>query len=438
LQELIASARADKTYPKWSDNFLKYCEGTADATFDRLKSWSDINGKGTLPLPMLSQRLSIIIHGWELLHSFIKPILDADNLNVPYPLVHFLTEHVGKLEKVKQAKFVIEISSDLNYFQHQHTDLRRATFFLQTVVGGPPIEPRLGFLALPCSQSKGLFMNCLLYHEVGHFIAEETGLISPTERSELRDELKNEFQKQHNEVAPLKQYLPWAVTTIEGFMEELFSDLVAVKLIGLAYTLSYMELLRLVRKDLSQESLRFSIDHPSDALRFREQLKVLKKDGWAQYANNLTQWKKLNSIAKISEKQYSIPFDYQSDPEMLKVWKILIGCLCKRRRIKSIHTKVDSYLAGRDNPCDLYGKYGEQIEKCFSHGIVPCSQESSNIPHPLAVINGSFLFWISAMEKLYDTVPSRSEKNIKDRAFLENRVEMWCLKAVEDWLITTK
>lgn len=237
---------------------------------------------------MLSQRLSIIIHGWELLHSFIKPILDADNLNVPYPLVHFLTEHVGKLEKVKQAKFVIEISSDLNYFQHQHTDLRRATFFLQTVVGGPPIEPRLGFLALPCSQSKGLFMNCLLYHEVGHFIAEETGLISPTERSELRDELKNEFQKQHNEVAPLKQYLPWAVTTIEGFMEELFSDLVAVKLIGLAYTLSYMELLRLVRKDLSQESLRFSIDHPSDALRFREQLKVLKKDGWAQYANNLT------------------------------------------------------------------------------------------------------------------------------------------------------
>ena len=438
LKGLIASARADKTYPKWSDNFLKYCEGTADATFNRLKSWSDINEKDTLLFSILSQRLSIIIHGWELLHSFIKPILDADNLKVPYPLVQFLNEHVGKLEKVKEAKFVIEISPDLNYFQHQHTDLARAMFFLKTVIEGPPIGPKLGFLALPCSQSKGLFMNCLLYHEAGHFIAEEIGFMSPTERAVLRDELRNDFKKQHNATIPLKQYLPWAVTTTEELMEELFSDIVAVKLIGLAYTLSYMELLRLVRNDLSQESMRFSIDHPADSLRFREQLKVLRKDGWAKYAKNLTQWKELNNIANIRENQYSVPSDYRSDPEISKVWRILIQCLCKRSRIKSIHKKVDSYLYGRDNPCDLYGKYREQIEKCFSHGIVPCSKESGNIPHPLAVINGAFLFWISAMEKLYDTVPSRSEKNIEDRAFLENRIEMWCLKAIEDWLITTK
>ena len=123
---------------------------------------------------------------------------------------------------------------------------------------------------------------------------------------------------------------------------------------------------------------------------------------------------------------------------MSKVWEILIRCLCNRRRIKSIHTKVDSYLDGRDNPCDLYRKYGKQIKKCFSHGIVPCSQEPNNIPHPLAIINGAVLFWLSSMKKLYNTVPSRSEKDIEDRAFMENRVEMWCLKAIEDWLIRMK
>lgn len=431
LQELIASARADRTYPKWSDDFLAFCERIANGTSEWLKQWSKINVEDGLPVSVFSS----VILGWELLHSFIKPVLDADNLKVPYPLVHFLTDHVGKLEKVKDAKFVIEISPDLNYFQHQHTDLRRAMVFLQTVVGVPLIEPIRGFLALPCSQSKGLFMNCLLYHETGHFIAEETGLISPTERAKLSDELKKEFQKQHNADVPLKQYLPWAVTTIEDLMEELFSDLVAVKLIGLAYTISYMELLRLVRKDLSQESMRFSINHPADAIRFREQLKVLKKDGWAKYAKNLTQWKELNRIARVREKQYSIPSEYQSDPKMSKVWNILIKCLCKRSRINSIHIKVNSCVADRENPCELYRDYGEGIKKCLSHAIVPCSQKSSNIPHPLAVINGAVLFWLSDMTDLYHTVPDRSEKKIEDRVFLENRVEMWCLKAIENWLI---
>jgi hypothetical protein len=196
-----------------------------------------------------------------------------------------------------------------------------------------------------------------------------------------------------------------------------------------------MELLRLVRKDLSQESMRFSIDHPADTLRFREQLKILNEDGWTQYANNLTQWNELNDIANIKEDQYSIPPDYQSDTEISKVWKILIGCLCKPDRIQSIHTKVNSCLADRENPCELYGYYGEGIKKCLSHAIVPCSQKSSDILHPLAVINGAVLFWLSDMTDLYHTVPDRSEKEIEDRVFLENRVEMWCLKAIENWLI---
>jgi hypothetical protein len=434
LKDIIAVGRADRTYPKWSDQFLSFCEQTADSTSRHLEKKLKENGDGGTS----ESFLPTIIHGWELLHIFIKPVLDADNLRVLYPLVHFLTEHIGKLKAVKEAKFVIEISPELNYFQHQHTQLRRAMFFLQPLVSGPPIEPGLGFLAMPCSQSKGLFMNCLLYHEVGHFIAEEIPVLSPIERVGLSKELQNSFQQHLEQGVPPQQYLRWAVTTIEELMEELFADLVAVKLIGLAYALSYMELLRLVT-DLSHDQLKmFSIDHPADTLRFREQLRILKKDGWLKYGKSLAQWKELNAIAKLKEEEYSVPSDYQDDPEMSAVWRILIEHLCKPNRIQDIHRKVDSLLLDRENPCKLYGKYAHEIKECLGHGIVPSSRKAHEIPHPVATINGGVLFWLSGMEELYRTAPAFSDKRIRDRAFLENRVEMWCLKAIEDWLITKK
>ena len=397
------------------------------------------DGDDTLDDSEFVLRLSVIIQGWELLHTFIKPVLDADNLKVPCPLVHFLTEHVGQLGAVSKAKLVIEISPELNYFQHQHSDLQRAILFLQAVIGTQITDERLGFLALPCSQSEGLFMNCLLYHEVGHFMAEETGLLSPGERASLREELKKAFQQQMgNEVdRPFQQYLDWAVSTIEKWTEELFADLVAVKLVGLAYTLSYTELLRLVTELSEGEMATFSIDHPADALRFREQLKVLAEDDWGKYMTALSHWQHLVEIAATDDKAYSVPPDSVDDPEMSQVWQMLIETLCKPERIEDIHRKVNDLLSDRQKPSELYNRYAGGIKECLAHAIVPSNEQSGSMPHPTAVINGGALFLLSEMSELYRTVPSRSAERLGDRAFLESRIELWCLKAIGDWLITT-
>jgi len=422
LKDIIAVSRADKTYPKWSDHFLAFCEQTADATREHLKEHSQVHGVHGTPSEK-PWHLPALIKGWELLHTFIKPVLDADNLKVPYPLVHFLTEHIGELEAVRGTKLVFEISPDLNYFQHQHTDLRIAIQSLQTLVHGPLFQPTLGFLALPCSQFRSLFMNCVLYHEVGHFIAEETGAVL-AKTVELREQLKD----------PFEEVLYWAMPIVQRLMEELFADLVAVKLVGAAYTLSYMELLRLVT-DLSHDQMkRFFINHPADALRFREQLTVLKKDGWDKHAAQLQQWAKLEEIAAIND--YLVPLDYQDDPDMAKIWTMLIERFCRAEVIETIHATVDSLLEDRENPRKLYAQHAEDIQECLEHGIVPSNEQSCGMPHPVAVINGGTLFLLSRMDALYRIVPSRSEDRIGDRAFLENRVEMWCLKAIENWLIT--
>jgi hypothetical protein len=392
---------------------------------------------------MRSEASSAIIKAWELLHTFIKPVLDADNLKVPYPLVQFLTENVGKLSAVSEAKFVIEISPQLTYYQHQHTSLRKTVFFLQAIVDGPPIEERLGFLALPCLQSKSLFLNCLLYHEVGHYIAEETSLLSPVERVALHDELGDAFGKYFEHGGPEQQEknLFWAMQTVEQLMEELFADLIAVKLVGLAYTLSYMELLRLA--DLFQEESRaFYIDHPADALRFREQLKVLNDDGWDEYGGDLPHWEQMTNVANTGvdeslspSEYYAVPSDYRDDEGMSQFWRILIDHVCSPERITSIHNKVDALVAERDNPFDFYREYRDGVEKCLAHGIVPSREQGGSMPHPLAIINGGVIFLLSKMDDLHGTVQGGPKEFIDKRAFLEDRVEMWCLKAIEDWLV---
>jgi len=418
LKENIATSKANNSYPKWSDEFLTFCEHTADATLDFID-------KRLPALEGSNQELNILslIQGWEVLHTFIKPVLDADTLKVPYPLVHFLSEHIGGLEAVKGTKIVIELIPELNYLQHRHTSVRIAMRLLKIIIGAAYEVPWFGFLGLPYSQSNSLFMNCLLYHEAGHFIAEEINLFPEEDIPELTKELKSDF----------KRYANWAGMTIQVWMEELFADIVAVKLIGPAYTYASMELLRLVH-NLSRTNIRtFSINHPADALRFREQLKILKADNWESSAET-KQWQELKKIANIRQNTYLPPDD--EDPSMRKKWLKLIEFLCRPKNIKKVHDLADQYLADRANPCDCFMQSAAIIRECLQHGIVPSwSGMQRQIPHPTAIINGAVFFLLSDMDDLYKIVPSINKNKVGERASLEKRLEMWCIKGIEDWLL---
>lgn len=418
LKVSIATSKANNSYPKWSDEFLTFCEHAADATLDFID-------KRLPALEGSNQELNILslIQGWEVLHTFIKPVLDADTLKVPYPLVHFLSENIGGLEEVKGTKIVIELIPELNYLQHRHTSVRIAMRLLKIIIGAAYEVPRFGFLGLPYSQSKSLFMNCLLYHEAGHFIAEEINLFPEEDLPELTKELKSDF----------KRYANWAGMTIQVWMEELFADIVAVKLIGPAYTYASMELLRLVH-NLSRTDIRtFSINHPADALRFREQLKILKADNWESSVET-KQWQELKKIANIRQNTYLPPDD--EDPSMRKKWLKLIKFLCRPKNIKKVHDLADQYLADRANPCDCFMKSAEIIRECLQHGIVPSwSGMKRQIPHPTAIINGAVFFLLSDMDDLYKIVPSINKNKVGERASLEKRLEMWCTKGIEDWLL---
>ncbi len=430
-EETIRSGRADSSYPEWSDHFLTFCEQTAGKTLGflerQLKKYSD----ETISEEDFSSLLSTIMQSWELLHAFMKPVLDADTLKVPYPLVDFITYHIGRLNIVRGVKFIVETSSGLTYYHREHSSLQRPISNLRLLVNAPEVEPLLGFLGLPCSQNKSLFMNCLLFHEAGHFIAEEAGILSVDEFLGIEDALSSSFNSSSW----------WAAEIIAGWMEELFADLVAVKLAGVAYTFAYMELLRQVADLSSEEVARFSGTHPADALRLRQQFLILKnEDKWGRYCRSLSQWKELSEIARLDPSEYLPPRQFTEDTDdpakadTAEKFLKLIQFLCDPNRIQSIHNRANDLLQDRENPREIYAEFGEAVTVCLQHGIVPSRAPDNKLPHPIAIINGAVLFWLSGMTKLYERVHDLSDREYTDRAFLERRLEMWCLKAIEDWL----
>jgi len=272
-------------------------------------------------------------------------------------------------------------------------------------------------------------MNCLLYHEIGHFIAEEAGVFSTKIRKDTKGKLEPLFE----------EYTEWAGNIILVWMEELFADLVAVKLLGPAYTLAYMELYRSVIDLSSDQILEFDIDHPCAPLRFREQVKALKKDKWEQHIK-LEQWERLKGVSRSKESAYkSSLILHINDPYMVKIWQGLIKFFCRPDIIKTVHDLADEFVEGRENPCEHFIKSAERIQECLEHGIVPSfAGKNGDMPHPTAIINGAMFFWLSGMDDLYQIVPSIHKEKVKDRVALEQRVEMWCMKAIEDWLIKRK
>ncbi len=420
-KEKILIARASDSYPKWSDHFLVFCEQTADKTLEFVEKLPSRRRDGTISKEDYSSLLSAIMLNWELLHTFIKPVLDANTLKVPYPFIDFVVSYIGRLPVVEGAKFVIETSSGLDYFQRAHTSLKEPFIVFRLLVNGPELDSPMGFLGLPYSQNKSLFMNCLLFHEVGHYIAEEAGILSLEGYERLKTEL-------HGESADLATL---AKEILTRWIQELFADMVAVRVVGLAYTLAYVELLGHVSDIQDEETMQFSSTHPADALRLRQQLAILRDDGWEAHFPSSSEWDSVCQIAEACD--YLPPSEDKIDPKIASMYRQLITILCSKTEF--IRKRVDTLLKDRQNPLDLYLRYKDHVKESLEHGIVPSRAMDDDSPHPISIINGAMLLWYSGMDNLYDRVPRLSRHEPRDRAFLESRLEMWCLKAIEDWLI---
>ncbi|OHB59664.1 MAG: hypothetical protein A2173_06375 [Planctomycetes bacterium RBG_13_44_8b] len=176
LREFILSGKTRKTYLLETKRFLKYITKSLEA----IDSFVRQAVKQEIDPPLLKSKLrefdSIkkVLAG---LYVLTEEAVDADTLSIPYSLTIFLNHTAKIIEKPKKVALVVIGSSDLMYYKYNLKRLRKLSTDLSIVIKDyPPLPEDIGVLKFPYCAAQEVLANCVLFHEMGHYIYENTKL----------------------------------------------------------------------------------------------------------------------------------------------------------------------------------------------------------------------------------------------------------------------
>jgi hypothetical protein len=379
-------------------------------------------------------KLAILKRLWTILHELIKPAADAHTLRVPVPLLNLIDQQLRTIEGFSGSEVVTLLSPDLNYFQYQTGPLRDLTALVKSIVPAAPEFPTgFGFVYIPYSQGTSLFTNVLLYHEVGHFVFEtlkHADRLLPKVNRALEEVLAADFQG----AGEPERW--WCRRHLLAWAEETYCDLFAVSLIGPAYSLASVELLNLLALLDEPDSLKFSKAHPADAYRFSEQLWHLKSIGWWQALGEARAEHQTRIETLASKGQETYLYREAVDEALGK--RLIKAFLLVRDDVRAL--AQEGYPGLSPSACG-FAEYNEAIQKYLLNATVPSTLNiggERRHPPAQATINASFLFSLASVTELRKKIRDYEEDNVADHGEVTGRVELWAMKAIEDYALLNK
>jgi hypothetical protein len=431
------------SYPEPSERFFSYISELAAKTKFYLQAEIEIPDKTPEDCLDLRRDIANLQAGWVFMHQFVKPVLDADTLKLPTAFLQGLISRFQEIPRFSSTDFIFYHSSQLNYFNVKLGIFKSQADQISRFVDGPEFPVNLGLIGIPYSQSASLFINCLIPHEMGHYVFGELSL-------------RKQFCKSIEEA--LIQYLGVGfsggkrtalVECIANWVEELFCDLFAVRLVGFSFSLAFVELFNSAtalddqsRYLASKEALEFGRNYPPDLFRLRKQVAVLKSDGWwKELQETDSHYVRVLEVAdKIDDTNFTfgvIPSDNTYDPT--KIVESFFGIL------PSILDNLDRITVGIQDGAALWKSTGKLIEEYLKNGVVPSSLIPENgsdpvFPSPVALINASYRFYadVESLPKLLSSIEGMNCNSIGDLSYWSRRVEMWTTKAIEDVILLAK
>lgn len=439
VEFVVRDSKGVRAYPRESDKFLDFVLGSADGT------------KGFLDgLPLQNDDISDEeledFHGvvadlwqaWTLLHEFVKPVADADTLRIPTPLVFLLNRRARAILNPQKALVAVELVSALNYVQVGQVGLQKIDLLMRTVLGkkyAAPFPEGLGIIGLPYSQGPSLFTNCLLFHELGHYVFQQKKLGEEYLEDYLFQQvapfIKDRFPqlKDDTDDTTLKSFF----SIIRPWWEEVFCDLFAVRMLGPAFTCLLAELLYVIGTLGTSKNVLFGRTHPSAAIRFREQLALLETLGWQEVLRELNV-SPLAEIALVAQQEIpSEPYDPDYLPSNLPGTFVAAFSdgLANVRNMVSIVTDESGA------PEEEFIKEYRNVSEWLSHGVVPSVRYQpghTSASRFVTLINGAYFFQLSSMGELFQAIDNADARKISDNTRVRQRIEEWTLKAISDLL----
>jgi hypothetical protein len=90
-----------------------------------------------------------------------------------------------------------------------------------------------------------------------------------------------------------------------------------------------------------------------------------------------------------------------------------------------------------------YHDLRETLEEYFKRGIVPSSipvagEERPRCPKPIVILNVAYKFYLENLNDLIKGIKHGDPLSVKHRHEWTRRIEMWAMKAVDDYLLLNK
>jgi hypothetical protein len=417
-----------------SERFFQYISTLAECTKKYLASYPVAVDGSDEDFQETRRELTTIRSAWRELHQFIKPAAEADTLNQPGALVSAMLQRVRLLPKFEDADFAIFHTDTFDYLQANPILINEAAAGLASIVGASGLSAPI-LIGIPNSQGKSVFLNCLIAHEMGHYVAGKHFLRSfliPEIEVALAGVLGDKYTKQDLEErsSSFNLLAKWA--------EELFCDLFAIQLIGPCYCFAYVELFDVVTildkdgKVASKDLPPFYKYYPSHHFRVKHQAELLKKLDWWQHVKAIDSryTKVMEELEKITNKQFE---ELETGDR-----KLLL------KAFHNILPEISSHLgriAGTLDPgAHQFGELWESLAQYLDNGVVPSSINVETRPgyfekarpSPVTILNAAFRYYLERVEKLMSLIQDQDPSIAEKRVNWTNRLQSWTAKALED------
>jgi hypothetical protein len=204
-------------YPQASRDFFSYIANLGRATKRFLNTFSYKAPQDPRLYIFYRGSLEVIRNGWFEFHQFIKPAVDADTLHIPFSLITALTSRFNDIKELKNTKFAVFHFNELNYLQVRVSAVKEtADKLAKRIPDAPTFEPNLGMIGIPYSQASSLFLNCLVAHEMGHFVFQKLN-----KRAALLSGIAQEIAETFKDHALfLRQDNTWYSDRLAGWSED--------------------------------------------------------------------------------------------------------------------------------------------------------------------------------------------------------------------------
>lgn len=428
-------------YLQASRDFLSCIKDLGEKTKDYLLSFHQRLPADPLDYGVYRQELTTLRYSWFEIHRRVKPVSDADTLHLPSPLIQVLVRRLRSIPDFSRADFAVFHTEKLNFLQVVATGIRDTISGIASITGGKSLSDDLGLIGIPYSQAQSVFLNCLIAHEMAHFVFGEKQLrnaLAPKIITALNTKLASTAPS----INPPRRH--WLARIFADLLEELFCDSFAIRFIGPCYSFAFIEIFDLGNvidtaggiSPGATPSFEFSESHPADLYRIKRHAELLSQLGWWNHIDKSSSLhvKVLTKARSLTDDLFTLSLFQPWEKEILSVFFSLIP---------EIESFCNSILSKLDSGLVEYGELAEPVSKLLLHGVVPSTildpkTGQNRVPGPITVLNAAFLAYLDRLAELMNRIEGQDLDAVTARVRWTEKLEMWALKALEDHELATQ